>query len=73
MMSQRIDRRAAAKTLTWRIIATTTTIAVALIFTGSVEISLGIGIVEAILKMIFYYLHERTWDRASPSLGFNSE
>lgn len=66
MVSEKIDRRAAKKTVTWRVIATTTTIGVALLFTGSVEISLGIGIVETILKMIFYYLHEKSWDRVNP-------
>ena len=72
MVSERIDRRAAAKTLTWRIIATITTMAVALAFTGSVHISLGIGIVEASLKMILYYLHERSWDKVRPPTQITS-
>ncbi|MFW9966696.1 MAG: DUF2061 domain-containing protein [Candidatus Thorarchaeota archaeon] len=59
----RIDKRAAAKTLTWRTLATATTFGVALIFTGSVEISFGIGVFEAMLKMLFYYFHEKAWDR----------
>ncbi len=59
-----IDRRAFAKTLTWRLIATFTTIIVAFIFTGSLVISLEIGSVEVILKTIFYYLHEKTWEQA---------
>ncbi len=59
----KIDRRAFAKTLTWRFIATATTIFVAFIFTGSLVISLEIGSLEVILKTIFYYLHEKTWDR----------
>jgi len=57
------DRRALAKTVTWRFVATTTTILVAFIFTGSLVISLEIGSVEMILKLFFYYLHERSWDR----------
>ncbi len=59
----KIDRRAFSKTLTWRFIATVTTIFVAFIFTGSLVISLEIGSVEVILKTIFYYLHEKTWER----------
>ena len=59
----KIDRRAFAKTLTWRFIATITTIIVAFIFTGSLVISLEIGSLEVILKTVFYYLHEKTWDR----------
>jgi uncharacterized membrane protein len=49
--------------MTWRIFAVLGTIVVALIFTRSIEISLGIGTVEVILKTIMYYLHERAWDR----------
>ncbi|MHA1925169.1 MAG: DUF2061 domain-containing protein [Candidatus Thorarchaeota archaeon] len=60
-----VDRRAAAKALTWRIVATVTTISIAFVFTGSVEISLGIGTVEAMLKLVFYYFHEKIWDRAN--------
>ncbi len=59
----KIDRRVFTKTLTWRFIATATTIFVAFIFTGSLVISLEIGSVEVILKTIFYYLHEKTWER----------
>jgi len=28
-------------------------------------VSLGVGLVEVILKMIFYYLHERAWNKVS--------
>lgn len=59
----KIDRRVFTKTLTWRFIATVTTILVAFIFTGSLVISLEIGSLEVILKTIFYYLHEKTWER----------
>ena len=49
------------KTFSWRIIATLTTIALAWIFTGSIETSLKIGGFEFFAKMLFYYLHERGW------------
>ena len=63
MVKLTTERRALAKTVTWRILAVIETIVVALIFTRSIEISLGIGTVEVILKTIMYYLHERAWDR----------
>ena len=63
MTKSKIDRRSLAKTLTWRFIATTTTIFVAFILTGSLVISLEIGSLEVILKTIFYYLHEKGWER----------
>jgi uncharacterized membrane protein len=60
-----IDWRAVAKALTWRVLATATTIGVAFAFTGSVEISLGIGTIEVILKLVFYYFHEKAWEKVS--------
>ena len=63
MTKSRIDRRALAKTLTWRFFATATTILIAFIFTGSFVVSLGIGTLEVILKTILYYIHEKVWDR----------
>ena len=63
MVKMTVDRRALVKTVTWRFVATCTTILVAFIFTGSLVISLEIGSVEMILKLLFYYLHERSWDR----------
>jgi uncharacterized membrane protein len=65
MVKMTVERRALFKTITWRIVATVTTIIVAFIFTGSVVISLEIGAVEMILKLFFYYIHERSWDRVT--------
>lgn len=56
--------RSALKGLTWRIIATTTTIVIALIVTGDIEPALKIGAVEFMAKIVVYYLHERAWARA---------
>jgi uncharacterized membrane protein len=56
-------KRSIAKTISWRIVATTTTIAAVFIFTGNLTLSIGVGAVEMIAKLIFYYLHERAWNR----------
>ena len=53
--------RSLFKTVTWRILATITTCLLVFLFTGRVALSLGIGAVEVVAKMILYYLHERTW------------
>ena len=58
-----IERKRLFKTVTWRILAVSATIIISLVFTHSINISLGIGTVDAILKTIMYYLHERAWDR----------
>ncbi len=41
-----------------------TTIVVYL-FTKEVVLSIGIGIIDAGIKMFVYYAHERLWDRIS--------
>jgi len=53
--------RSFLKGITWRIVATLTTITIAYLVTGKVEFALKIGIIEVIAKLIFYYLHERAW------------
>ena len=49
------------KTLSWRLIATVTTVLVAWIIVGDVSAALAIGGVEFFFKMVIYYLHERAW------------
>lgn len=52
-----------AKTTTWRVTATLTTIIIAYFIIGDVEAALAIGGIEFFAKMIIYYLHERIWNR----------
>lgn len=56
-------KRSMMKTISWRIIATLTTMTIVFLFTGKVALAAGVGMVEVITKMLFYYLHERTWNR----------
>ncbi|MBX2814539.1 MAG: DUF2061 domain-containing protein [Saprospiraceae bacterium] len=56
--------RSVLKGLTWRIIATTTTITVAYFITGETSTALTIGGIEFIGKIFIYYLHERAWQMA---------
>jgi uncharacterized membrane protein len=57
--------RSLAKTISWRITATVTTMLLVFIFTGQLILSLSVGVIEVIVKMIFYYLHERAWNGVS--------
>lgn len=58
-------RRHIAKTITWRIIASGTTFILTLLFFKNdpqvTEKATNVAVIEAILKMIFYYYHERVW------------
>ena len=56
------------KTLSWRVIATCTTMFLAYAVTGQLEFVAGIGIGDVILKMIFYYMHEKAWNRTIRSI-----
>lgn len=55
--------RSVAKTLSWRVIATTTTATIVWLFTGELTLAVAVGGVEAVTKMLLYYVHERGWDR----------
>lgn len=49
------------KGLLYRIFGTICTILISFVFTGSLKISLGIGLVEVFSKIILYYFYERLW------------
>ncbi|MDH3648538.1 MAG: DUF2061 domain-containing protein [Saprospiraceae bacterium] len=53
--------RSLLKGITWRVIATSTTVAIAWLITGQIEDALKIGGIEFIGKILIYYLHERAW------------
>ena len=53
--------RSLIKGLTWRVLATTTTIIVAYIITGETELAFKIGAIEFVAKLAVYYFHERIW------------
>jgi len=53
--------RSILKGLTWRIIATSTIIALAYYKTGDISFALELGALEFVVKLVIYYLHERAW------------
>jgi uncharacterized membrane protein len=54
-------RRSLVKTVTWRLVAAIDTFAISLLITGSFAWAGSIVGIEALTKMVFYYLHERAW------------
>ena len=54
-------RRSLAKTISWRLIAAPDTFAISSLVTGSFAWAGSIVGVEAITKVILYYVHERVW------------
>ena len=57
----RNQKRHLIKTLTWRVLASTDTLVIGWLLTGSSKIGASIATVEVLTKMILYYLHERAW------------
>ena len=58
-------KRHLAKTLTWRVVATTDTFVLAWLITGKVDWAGMIAGFEVATKMILYYYHERVWYKYS--------
>lgn len=50
------------KALTWRVIATLITAIVAFLITGRFEVAVSIGALDAVIKIIAFYYHERFWN-----------
>lgn len=57
--------RSLLKGVTWRALATLTTILIAWAITGNITIALEIGAFEVVAKIIVYYLHERAWQQVT--------
>jgi len=55
--------RSIAKAITWRTGGTIVTFVVAWIFTGSLSLSVGIGLLDSLVKIGAFYIHERLWNR----------
>ena len=55
--------RSFLKGITWRIIASVTTMTVVFVITGNLALVASVGIIDVTAKLFFYYLHERTWGK----------
>jgi adenylylsulfate kinase len=56
-------RRSILKGITWRFIASLTTMTVVFFVTGDLALVASVGIVDVSAKVFFYYVHERTWGK----------
>ena len=53
--------RSLAKTLSWRVMGSVFTFLISLLVTGSTTIASTIVVAEIVIKIAFYYFHERVW------------
>ncbi|MGB9778997.1 MAG: DUF2061 domain-containing protein [Candidatus Bathyarchaeales archaeon] len=54
--------RSLAKAISWRIVATLTTVFLVVLFSKDWTLGGMVGISELILKTVVYYFHERLWN-----------
>lgn len=62
-MSKANRKRSIVKAASYRVFATATVFAVALIFTGGWESAAKIGLAAAAAKTMLYYIWERVWNQ----------
>lgn len=55
--------RTLIKTLTWRVVGSTSTFLIAYVVTGQLVISSGIAVAQMIINTVLYYIHEIIWNR----------
>jgi uncharacterized membrane protein len=54
--------RSLVKAISWRLVATVTTIFLVFVFSKDLALGTMVGITELVVKTILYYLHERMWN-----------
>jgi len=57
--------RSLAKGLSWRIAGTIATTFLVLILSHDLKLSLTVGFLESIIKIMIFYGHERAWEKIS--------
>ena len=66
-------KRHLAKTFTWRLTATLTTMVIAWLVSGDPLTGVTVGGIEFFIKMPIYYFHERVWYRSNFGLNERSK
>lgn len=60
-MYKETNKRSIVKGISWRVVATTTTIIIVYVFFGRLDLAIAAGLIESVLKVGLYWAHERTW------------
>lgn len=58
-----MKKRSVVKSLTWRVLATLTTVSLVWVFSGRLDLAFSVGALEVLAKLFIYYFHERAWNR----------
>lgn len=60
-MYKETNKRSIVKGISWRLLATGTTIVIVYIFFKRLDLAIAAGLIETILKVGLYWAHERLW------------
>jgi len=60
-MYKETNKRSIAKGISWRLIATGTTVIIIYFFFGRLDLAIVAGLIESVLKVGLYWAHERAW------------
>jgi len=60
-MYKETNKRSVVKGVTWRVVATTTTMIIVYLFFGRLDLAIATGLIESVLKIGLFWLHERAW------------
>ena len=56
------NTRSLAKAMSYRLLGSISTGLIVFVFSGDAKVSLGVGLLDVVLKMALYYVHERVWN-----------
>jgi uncharacterized membrane protein len=56
------NTRSIAKAVSYRVLGSLSTGLIVFIFSGDAKVSVGVGLLDVVLKMALYYIHERIWN-----------
>jgi adenylylsulfate kinase len=62
-MYKETNIRSIAKGISWRVLATGTTVIIVYFFFGRLDLALFAGVIETVLKIALYWAHERFWQK----------
>lgn len=60
-MYKETNKRSIVKGISWRVVATSTTVVIIYFFFGRLDLAIAAGLIETVLKVGLYWAHERAW------------
>jgi len=60
-MYKETNTRSIVKGISWRVVATTTTVIIVYLFFGRLDLAIAAGLLESGFKIVLYWGHERIW------------